>query len=89
MMKTLLLCAAAIAFVAVAPPAAKTTPISCSVKGTPRDVAMLPGKRFTVHVEGKGPDIILIPGLSTSREVWQGISILKPIFASSAVVFSN
>jgi pimeloyl-ACP methyl ester carboxylesterase len=26
--------------------------------------------RFTVLVEGKGPDVILIPGLSTPRDVW-------------------
>ena len=28
--------------------------------------------RFSVVVEGVGPDVILIPGLSTSREVWDG-----------------
>ncbi len=28
--------------------------------------------RFSVVVEGSGPDVILIPGLSTSREVWDG-----------------
>lgn len=28
--------------------------------------------RFTVVVEGKGPDLILIPGLSTPRVVWDG-----------------
>lgn len=27
---------------------------------------------FSVIVEGKGPDVILIPGLSTPRDVWQG-----------------
>ena len=26
--------------------------------------------RFTVEVTGKGPDVILIPGLSSSRDVW-------------------
>jgi pimeloyl-ACP methyl ester carboxylesterase len=26
--------------------------------------------RFSVAVEGEGPDVILIPGLATSREVW-------------------
>jgi len=30
------------------------------------------GKRFTVLVEGKGPDVVLIPGLSSPREVWDG-----------------
>jgi pimeloyl-ACP methyl ester carboxylesterase len=28
--------------------------------------------RFTVEVRGKGPDVILIPGLASSREVWEG-----------------
>jgi pimeloyl-ACP methyl ester carboxylesterase len=28
--------------------------------------------RFTVEVRGKGPDVILIPGLSSSREIWEG-----------------
>ncbi|HEY0411809.1 MAG TPA: alpha/beta hydrolase [Allosphingosinicella sp.] len=28
--------------------------------------------RFTVTVEGAGPDVILIPGLSSPREVWAG-----------------
>lgn len=29
--------------------------------------------RFTVTVEGSGPDVILIPGLSTPRAVWDGV----------------
>jgi pimeloyl-ACP methyl ester carboxylesterase len=28
--------------------------------------------RFTVEVKGTGPDVILIPGLTASREVWRG-----------------
>jgi pimeloyl-ACP methyl ester carboxylesterase len=28
--------------------------------------------RFSVAVEGQGPDVILIPGLASSREVWSG-----------------
>lgn len=28
--------------------------------------------RFSVIVEGRGPDVILIPGLSTPRDVWRG-----------------
>ena len=27
--------------------------------------------RFTVKVRGKGPDVILIPGLSSSPEIWE------------------
>jgi pimeloyl-ACP methyl ester carboxylesterase len=30
--------------------------------------------RFTVEVRGHGPDVILIPGLSSSREVWRGLA---------------
>src|SRR3712207_165153 len=28
--------------------------------------------RFSVTVEGKGPDVIFIPGLTSSRAVWDG-----------------
>jgi pimeloyl-ACP methyl ester carboxylesterase len=31
-----------------------------------------PATRFSVEVEGKGPDVILIPGLISSRAVWDG-----------------
>ncbi len=30
--------------------------------------------RFTVEVRGEGPDVILIPGLASSREVWSQIA---------------
>lgn len=30
--------------------------------------------RFTVEVRGKGPDVILIPGLASSRDVWSGVA---------------
>lgn len=30
------------------------------------------GKRITVLVEGTGPDVVLIPGLSSPRDVWDG-----------------
>jgi pimeloyl-ACP methyl ester carboxylesterase len=43
---------------------------NCAVAGTPRDAAKAEGKRFSVVVVGNGPDIILIPGLGTPREVW-------------------
>lgn len=32
-----------------------------------------PEARFSVVVEGAGPDVILIPGLSSPREVWDGV----------------
>lgn len=31
---------------------------------------LLEGKRITVEVEGDGPDVVLIPGLSSPRDVW-------------------
>ncbi len=31
---------------------------------------ILEGKSFTVLVEGDGPDVVLIPGLATPRDVW-------------------
>lgn len=30
--------------------------------------------RFTVEVKGSGPDVILIPGLTSSRTVWDGVA---------------
>ena len=34
--------------------------------------ALIERNRFTIEVDGKGRDIILIPGLATPREVWDG-----------------
>ncbi|WP_326525836.1 alpha/beta fold hydrolase [Sphingomonas sp.] len=36
----------------------------------PLHAEMLESKRITVLVEGNGPDVVLIPGLSSPREVW-------------------
>jgi len=35
-------------------------------------------KRFSVLVKGSGPDVILIPGLSSSRDVWSGTVAALP-----------
>ena len=35
-----------------------------------QDAAFHGGKHFSVQIEGDGPDVILIPGLSTPRDVW-------------------
>ncbi len=48
---------------------------SCSIAGSEvRDAAKAEGKRFSVVIEGPDgkdvPDVILIPGLSTPRDVW-------------------
>lgn len=37
---------------------------------TSRTSPIVEGKRFTILVEGGGPDVILIPGLGTPRDVW-------------------
>ncbi len=48
------------------------TPASCAANPKEaRDAAKLEGKHFSVVVEGSGPDVILIPGLSTPRDVWE------------------
>ncbi|MCD0504647.1 alpha/beta fold hydrolase [Bordetella petrii] len=40
----------------------------------PSAAAPSPPSRFTVTVEGQGPDVILVPGLGSSREVWRGLA---------------
>ena len=37
---------------------------------TPSDAQTFTPSRFTVEVRGQGPDVILIPGLGSSRDVW-------------------
>ncbi|MEZ5958709.1 MAG: alpha/beta hydrolase [Hyphomonadaceae bacterium] len=37
---------------------------------TPSDAQPFAPSRFTVEVRGDGPDVILIPGLGSSRDVW-------------------
>ncbi len=37
---------------------------------------ILEGKSFTVLVEGDGPDVVLIPGLATPRDVWKPLRAL-------------
>ncbi len=65
MNKFALLSAAAAALALTATPAlAKPAP--------PTSAATQPA-RFSVIVEGKGPDVILIPGLASPRNVWDGV----------------
>jgi pimeloyl-ACP methyl ester carboxylesterase len=67
--------AATIAIIAAIASASQTkaaTPVSCAANpGEASDAAKAEGKRFSVVIEGKGPDVILIPGLSTPRDVWE------------------
>jgi pimeloyl-ACP methyl ester carboxylesterase len=44
---------------------------ACSVADKSRAATMTVGERFSVQVEGEGPDIVLIPGLATPRELWE------------------
>lgn len=57
----------ALLLVALAVGCAQTAPPAVSVPGTS---PLVQRERFTVEVVGEGPDVILIPGLSTPREVW-------------------
>jgi pimeloyl-ACP methyl ester carboxylesterase len=43
---------------------------NCSIKNQPRDASITEGKKFTVEIQGNGPDVILIPGMATPRTVW-------------------
>jgi pimeloyl-ACP methyl ester carboxylesterase len=55
--------------------AALALPASACAAALPAPAATAPAvapTRFTVTVEGQGPDVILIPGLSTPRDVWDG-----------------
>ncbi|MBL0022723.1 MAG: hypothetical protein IPP23_10950 [Sphingomonadales bacterium] len=63
--------AIAVAFAVSASPSRAAALKECAVPDlatTP--VERLGGKRFSVEVRGTGPDVVLIPGLSTSRSVW-------------------
>lgn len=63
MNKTLFAAAAATALLCLAAPALAKT--------DPAPPTLAEQTRFTVEVMGKGPDVILIPGLSTPREAWR------------------
>lgn len=41
-----------------------------NVAAQPADAQPFAPSRFTVEVRGEGPDVILIPGLGSSRDVW-------------------
>lgn len=50
---------------------AAVSPLSAGPAGGAGVVA---AERITVAVEGRGPDVILVPGLASSPEVWRGIA---------------
>lgn len=45
-----------------------------SALAAPSQPAPVADERISVKVEGTGPDVILIPGLASSREVWAGLA---------------
>ncbi len=63
MLKTLLAAAAALAF-AFPAAAADTTPLF-------KDSTVVVRDRFSDEIVGKGPDVVFIPGLASSRETWK------------------
>ena len=48
-----------------------TTLVPAAVAAQPASAVVIAPKRFSVEVVGRGPDVILIPGLATPREVWR------------------
>jgi pimeloyl-ACP methyl ester carboxylesterase len=69
MLKKILFAAAMTA--ALAANGALPTPVSARTPtGEARSRATFQPTRFSVAVEGSGPDLILIPGLTSSRHVW-------------------
>ena len=79
MSRPLLLCTAAMLALSAAPavhaqPAAPGAAAPGAVVAPPRlfaDSRLVTRDRFTVEVVGAGPDIVLIPGLSSSKETWR------------------
>ncbi|EKT4483443.1 alpha/beta hydrolase [Pseudomonas putida] len=45
-----------------------------AVVAAPSQPVPVAGERISVAVEGSGPDVILIPGLASSREVWSELA---------------
>ena len=71
--RLLLLAATALAGVgASVPAAAQAAPAAAQA------APAFSSKRFSVLVKGHGPDVILIPGLSSSRDVWSGTVAAVP-----------
>ena len=78
MLRLLLLCAAALLASAAAPAAfaQSTAAQPAAVPAAPSlklfaDSRIVTRERFSVEVVGAGPDIVLIPGLASSRETWR------------------
>src|SRR3954470_16682224 len=46
--------------------------------GAPAAAQRFQPTRFSVEVTGRGPDVILIPGLTSGREVWRATAAALP-----------
>ena len=73
--KLLLASAGALAVVGGAVPLATE---QASTAATPLAAPAFAPKRFSVVVKGSGPDVILIPGLASSRDIWSGTVAAVP-----------
>lgn len=61
-----------LAALGLAPLLAPATPAAAAPAATRATAAAFAPTRFSVVVEGTGPDVILIPGLASPRDVWNG-----------------
>jgi pimeloyl-ACP methyl ester carboxylesterase len=52
--------------------------LALALAGSPAAAQRFEPTRFTVEVAGRGPDVILIPGLTAGREVWRGTVAALP-----------
>ena len=62
---------AAFAVLAIAGTSATLAPAQTQTRQAPAPKPFAP-TRFSVEVVGSGPDVILLPGLTASKEVWRG-----------------
>ena len=53
-------------------------PVALAAPTAPTAAAAFAPKRFSVVVKGSGPDVILIPGLASPRDVWNGTVAAVP-----------
>ena len=73
--KLLLASAGALAILGAAVPLATE---QAGTAATPQAAPAFTPKRFSVVVKGSGPDVILIPGLASSRDIWSGTVAAVP-----------
>ena len=57
--------------------------------GAPAAAQPFQPTRFSVQVVGRGPDVILIPGLTSGRDVWRGTAAALPGFRCHLIQVSG